>query len=59
MSKRFEITISYSKTIEASDEDEARRILDDIELKSNLDDEYGPFSSLDVFTEVEEVKETE
>ncbi len=30
-----------------------------IQLKSNLDHEYGPFSSGDVFTEIEELKEDE
>lgn len=54
---KFEITISYSKIIDAADKDDAERIVRDIEYKSNLDNEYGPFESTDVFTEVEEVIE--
>ena len=54
---QFEITISYSKIIDAADKAEAQRIIENIAQQSNLDDEYGPFSSLDAFTEVEEVAE--
>lgn len=54
---QFEITISYSKIIDAADKADAQVVIDRIERESNLDGEYGPFSSLDVFTEVEEVKE--
>jgi hypothetical protein len=53
---KFDITISYSKTIEAADEDAAKETLRQIEAYSNLDTEHGPFSSLDVYTEVEEIK---
>lgn len=52
---KYDITISYSKTIDAADADEAWHILREIEYRSNLDDEYGPFNSTDAFTEVEEV----
>ena len=53
----FNISITYEKTIEAFNKEEAETILESIESKSNLDKEYGPFSSLDVFTEVEELTE--
>lgn len=56
---RFTISITYEKTIDASTKEEAEQIIEDISYKSNLDTEYGPFSSSDVFTEVEEIKEDE
>lgn len=54
---KFEISISYVKTVDAADKEDAERIINDIAMRSNLADEYGPFSSLDEFTEVEEVAE--
>ena len=54
---KFNISITYEKTIEAFNKEDAERILERIESKSNLDDEYGPFSSLDVFTTVEQLND--
>lgn len=45
----FEITISYSKIVDATDKQDAQRIIDSIERQSNLGDEYGPFDSIHVF----------
>lgn len=54
---KFEILLSYSKIIEAYDEDAAQSIIDSIESKSNLTDEYGPFDSLDSWTEVRKIED--
>lgn len=54
--RRFEITITYSKVIEAYDEDDASRIVADTAANSNLVGEYAPFNDMQVYTEVEEVK---
>lgn len=55
--KRFEITLSYSKVIDAMSEEDAQSIIDRIERDSPLADEYGPFDTLDSWTQVEEVKD--
>lgn len=55
--QKFEITLSYSKIIEAVDEADAQAAIDRIENDSPLDDEYGPFSSLDSWTSVKKVHE--
>lgn len=56
---KFDISISYMKTVDASDKEEAERIAESICSSSNLDSEYGPFRSLDVFVSVEAVAEDE
>lgn len=55
--KRFEISITYSKIVEAADEEDARQMIERIASEGTLDGEYGPFSSDGHFTQVEALDE--
>jgi len=57
--KKFEISITYSKFIEAYDMDSAVESAERIASTSNLTGEYGVFNYSDEFIEVIELKEDE
>lgn len=54
---KFQISITYTKVVDAADKEEAEGVISTIAERSNLDAENGPFSTLDCFLSVEEVKE--
>lgn len=57
---KFEVSVTYFKTIEATDKDAAAEQLNKMVSSSELDGEYGPFADYTgggSYLSVEEVKE--
>lgn len=53
----YEITLAYSKEVEVESAEDAQKIIDDIERQSTLNDVYGPFDAIDVWTAVKKIED--